>query len=75
MTSNWGPDETVSYRILYFEGNDVTMFLEGETRETELGDKVVWVLRLRDETAFCWRRTDWPDYACTAELTHCHIGS
>lgn len=46
--------------------------LEGETRLTDDGDVVVWILRpWPDYDGFCWGRTDWPLLNCVAPHIRC----
>lgn len=59
------------YRILYHDSSSITMLLVGEDRLTDSGDSVVWQLLVKGEDRFCWRRTDWPSYACTPDLQKC----
>lgn len=43
MEYSWAVDhDPITYRILDFNGSDIMMFIDGETRETSRGDKVVW---------------------------------
>jgi hypothetical protein len=63
-----------SYTVLYSEGNTITMFVNGEKRRTNYGDRVVWVLILKDPTTYAWRRTDWPPNSATPDVGRCdHI--
>ncbi len=64
-----------TYKILYFNANTITSILDGETRVTKTGDRIVWMMKVKDGTHFCWRRTDWPGHACTDHLKKCGVGS
>lgn len=64
-----------TYKILYFDANTLTSIIDGETRVTDAGDRVIWKLKVKDDSHFCWRRTDWPGYACTDDLEKCGAGS
>ena len=76
MTITWDhTHDPAKYNILYFDANTFTSIVERETRTTDAGDRVVWVLKVKDDTHFCWRRTDWPGYACTDSLVKCGVGS
>lgn len=72
VTFRWShTHEPALYQILYHDSNSITMILDGEDRLTDNGDRVIWQLRVKDADRFCWRRTDWPGYACTADLRRC----
>jgi len=72
MKFTWMTSGTLAtYRVLYFEGDTLTAYIEGEDRLTEHGDRVIWVLKLQDKDHFCWRRTDWPSHACTQDQVRC----
>lgn len=43
-----------SYKILIFSANTVTSIVDGETRVTETGNRIVWMLKVKDDTHFCW---------------------
>jgi hypothetical protein len=60
-----------TYDILYAEGNKITMLIRDETRRTEAGDRVVWVLILKDPNTYAWRRTDWKADSATKEIERC----
>ncbi|MBI2306127.1 MAG: hypothetical protein HYU78_02380 [Rhodocyclales bacterium] len=60
-----------SYTVLYSEGNTITMLVNGETRRTDYGDRVVWVLILKDPATYKWRRTDWPPSNSTPNVRRC----
>src|SRR5712671_499986 len=57
-----------AYRILYAENNRITMMVEDEIRRTPQGDRVIWVLILRDKDTYFWRRTDWPAQNGTSDV-------
>ena len=72
LTIRWShTHDPAVYRILYNDSDSITMFLNGEDRVTDSGGKVIWQLRVMGEDRFCWRRTDWPGYACTSDLQRC----
>lgn len=62
---------TSTYDVLYAEANKITMYLQGELRRTEVGDRVLWVLILKDPNTYAWRRTDWPATSATKEIGRC----
>ncbi len=50
------------------------MRLEGETRRTDSGAPVVWVLRPdADFGGFCWGRADWPLVRCISPFRRCNL--
>ena len=60
------------YRIFAASDDRITMAIEGETRLTEGGSTVVWILRLvQDGRAYCWGRTDWQPEQCVAVHFRC----
>jgi len=59
------------YRVLYAEENRITAYIEGETRRTAAGDRVIWVLVLQDPKTYVWRRTDWPAGNATKKILRC----
>lgn len=61
-------EDFYSYKVLSHDENTITMFLSGETRKTESGDLVIWILVLKDPDVYCWRRTDWKPTSCTKEI-------
>jgi hypothetical protein len=61
-----------SYTVLYSEGATIAMLLNGETRRTDFGDRVVWVLILKNPTTYTWRRTDWVPSNSTADVGRCN---
>ncbi|MBI3703006.1 MAG: hypothetical protein HY244_03925 [Rhizobiales bacterium] len=62
---------TTTYRVLYAEKNQITMLVDGEQRRTELGDRVIWVLDLKDSNTYAWRRTDWKRDSRTGDIVRC----
>ncbi len=64
--------DRVDYDILEERPDALVLRLEGETRRTDDGDMVVWLLRpnaARD--TFCWGRTDWPVIRCEHPYRRC----
>lgn len=50
----------------------IAMALDGETRLTDAGAPVVWVMRpVKGFDGYCWGRTDWPDARCIAPHMRC----
>jgi hypothetical protein len=47
------------------------MYLEDETRRTQAGDRIVWVLILQDPKTYVWRRTDWGADQSTKKILRC----
>jgi len=66
-----GTAATVTYQIIYAERNMITMYLDGETRRTTDGDRVIWVLVLLDKNTYAWRRTDWEPNRKTKNILRC----
>jgi hypothetical protein len=62
---------TSDYLVLYAEANKITMYLENESRRTDAGDRVVWVLILESPSRYSWRRTDWKPGVATAKRVRC----
>jgi len=60
-----------AYKVLYAEGHKITMMVEDEIRRTPQGDRVIWVLILRDKDTYYWRRTDWPAQNGTSDVVRC----
>jgi hypothetical protein len=60
-----------TYDVLYAEGNKITTLIQGETRRTDAGDRVLWVLILKDPNTYAWRRTDWRAEGMTKEIERC----
>lgn len=71
MTYVFADGLSATYNILYWSEGSFTSIIEGEERKTDAGDLVVWQLKLAADESFCWRRTDWPSYACTAPWVPC----
>ena len=60
------------YDIITHDDNSITMRLEGESRRTVTGERVIWILRLTsDPQGYCWGRTDWPLLRCEHPATRC----
>lgn len=57
-----------TYNVLSNDDKSITMSLNGETRKTDSGDLVVWILFLKGTDVYCWRRTDWKSSACTKDI-------
>lgn len=77
MTITWAhTNDPAIYDILYFnDKSSFTSLIRDEDRLTDAGDRVKWVLKIKDDNHFCWRRTDWPSYACTPNQIRCEVGS
>ena len=72
LTIRWNhTHDPAVYRVLYNDSDSITMLLNGEDRLTDSGDRVIWQLVVKGADRFCWRRTDWPGYACTPDLQRC----
>lgn len=50
-----GPIQEYAYKVLYEEEDRVTMYLIGETRTTQNGDRPIWVLVLERPNYYRWR--------------------
>lgn len=60
------------YTILGHDALSVTMRAEGETRLTEAGEPVVWIMRrTAGIDGYCWGRTDWPEARCIGVHVRC----
>ncbi len=60
------------YTILGHDAVSITMRAEGETRLTEAGDPVVWIMRrTAGIDGYCWGRTDWPEARCIGVHVRC----
>jgi len=46
------------YLLLYSEGSSITMYIEGEDRRTKQGDRVIWLIILKNPSEYAWRRYD-----------------
>jgi hypothetical protein len=68
--------KTADYTVLDHAADRITMALDGESRLTDAGVPVVWVLRLvQNGGAYCWGRTDWPSEACVALHLRCPVAN
>lgn len=66
--------QTVSaavYKVLRVKGPSITLFLNGEKRETAGGDPIVWTLVLIRDDAYVWRQTDWGAGESTIPFVRC----
>jgi hypothetical protein len=45
--------------------------IEGETRLTDAGAPVRWMLFMTGEDSFCWHRMDWDSGMCTKDQIKC----
>jgi hypothetical protein len=60
------------YSVLGHDDTGITMALDGETRLTDAGNPVVWILRpVKGLDGYCWGRTDWPLLRCIAVNVRC----
>lgn len=62
---------TAIYKVLRVKGQSITMFLNGEKRETGGGDPIVWTLVLIRDNAYVWRQTDWGPGESTIPYVRC----
>jgi len=61
-----------SYVILSHDDQSVTMRIPEETRLTDTGETVVWIMRrVTEPEGYCWGRTDWPVTRCEQEAVRC----
>jgi hypothetical protein len=58
------------YAVQGADAGGLALALEGESRLTDAGDPVVWVLRPTPD-GFCWGRTDWAETACESYHVRC----
>jgi hypothetical protein len=58
------------YVVRGADAGGLALALEGESRLTDAGDPVVWVLRPTPD-GFCWGRTDWADTECASYHVRC----
>jgi hypothetical protein len=62
----------VTYDLIEERSDALVLRLEGETRRTDSGDLVIWLLRpTADRSGFCWGRTDWPLVRCESPYQRC----
>lgn len=62
----------VTYDLLEERADALVLRLEGETRRTDGGQPVIWLLRPNpDLSGFCWGRTDWPTLHCESAYRRC----
>lgn len=62
----------VDYDLAEERPDALVLRLEGETRRTDGGERVVWLLRPNpDRSQFCWGRTDWPLIRCENTYRRC----
>lgn len=47
--------KVLNYLVLYTEGDNAAMYIEGEDRRLSTGDRVVWVLMRESPDKFSWR--------------------
>lgn len=61
-----------SYEVLGHDDSSVTMRIEGETRLTDDGAPVIWIMRrVAALDGYCWGRTDWPAGRCENVTIRC----
>lgn len=58
-----------TYDVIDYDETSITLYLHGESRTTDSGSPVVWILRFPDDDTYCWDRTDWTPPLCT----HLHV--
>ncbi len=62
----------VDYDLVEERSDALVLRLEGETRRTDAGAVVVWLLRPdAARQGFCWGRTDWPVIRCEHAYRRC----
>ena len=59
------------YKVLRTKGKGMTLYLDGEKRETAGGDPIVWTLVMIKQDAFVWRQTDWGPGESTVPFVRC----
>ncbi len=65
-------DKFAEYDVAGANGLGIIMALDGESRVTDAGQSVVWVMRpVKGFDGYCWGRTDWPDARCIAPHIRC----
>ncbi len=64
LTEPWS-NFTAHYRIIYREPLRILAFIDGEKRQTESGDPVLWWFYRESADSFRFRRYDWPKQAAT----------
>lgn len=47
--------KVLNYLVLYTENDSATMYIEGESRRLQTGDRVIWVLIRESRDSFSWR--------------------
>lgn len=62
---------TAVYKVLRTKGQGITLYLNGEKRETAGGDPIVWTLVLIKPDAYVWRQTDWGPGESTVPFIRC----
>lgn len=66
------PRVFAEYSVQGLDGNGIIMALDGESRLTEAGEPVVWIMRpVARPDGYCWGRTDWPAARCIAVTLRC----
>lgn len=54
------PAKNSHYSVVSYQGNSITLTLDGEQRTTESGDLIQWTLILMDQNTWVWRMAHWP---------------
>lgn len=64
--------KTAEYTVLGSNSVGIIMRLDGESRLTDTGEPVVWIMRpTLGVDGYCWGRTDWPEAQCIAPHIRC----
>lgn len=65
-------DQEGTYSVLDHGEDYLVLALDGESRLTQDGVPVVWIMRLRpDGSGYCWGRTDWAEEVCVDLYRRC----
>jgi len=60
-----------TYKVLYSTDNQIRVALVGEDRVDEAGLPVTWDIVKINDSAYCWRRSDWGANECTVPRVRC----
>ena len=64
--------KTAEYTVVGTSALGIILALDGESRLTDAGEPVVWILRpVQGLAGYCWGRTDWPELRCIATHIRC----
>lgn len=77
--SPYTPSSTVieptkfSYNIKSFSSQSLAAEPITEKKEySDIGELIIWEIRLIGENGFCWHRSDWGENACTTSMLKCN---